>query len=107
MWICNVTVVEDRNYIWRKIAPLSCDRARAAMEAACLWTAEQIRFRSPRISQTVVVMVLDLAFYTKDSNGVGGAVNIFLFPGLTPAAGYKSACLYYSSLLLVTSVASP
>ena len=30
-------------------------------------------------------MVLEISFYTKDPDGVGDIVNIFLFPDLTPA----------------------
>ena len=49
------------------------------MEVACRRKAEHLRFRVPHISHTVVVLVLGLAFYSEDPDGVGDAVNVFLF----------------------------
>ena len=34
-----------------------------------------------------------LAFHTKDPDGVGVALNIFLFPNLSPLAGLEAALL--------------
>ena len=63
------------------------------MEAACRRTAEHFRFRSPRISHSVAVLVLGLAFYSEDPDGVGYTINIFLFPYLSPSAGSEAALL--------------
>lgn len=52
-----------------------------------------MRFRVPRISHSAMVMVLDLAFYDKDLDGVVDAVNIFLFLDLYPSAGLEAALL--------------
>ena len=52
-----------------------------------------MRFRAPIIPHAIAVMVLDLEFYTKDPDGMGDAVNIFLFPDLTPAAESKASLL--------------
>ena len=54
------------------------------MEAACRSTMDNLRFRPPRISHAAAVMVMALTFHTKDPDGVGNALNIFLFPGLSP-----------------------
>ena len=40
-------------------------------------------------------MVLDLAFKSKDPNGVGDAVKIFLFPDLSPASGSEAVLLIW------------
>ena len=50
--------------------PLKKDRARDAMEAVFQRTAESLRFRHPHIPYAVAVMVMELAFHTKDPNGV-------------------------------------
>ena len=45
-----------------------------------------MRFRTPITTQSVVVMVLDLAFCTKDLDyldGVGDVANRFIFPDLS------------------------
>ena len=39
-----------------------------------------MRFCAPCITHSVTVMVLDLALYTKDTDGVGDTINVFLFP---------------------------
>ena len=63
------------------------------MEVACRRKAEHLRFRVPHISHTVVVLVLGLAFYSEDPDGVGDAVNVFLFLDLSPSAGSEAALL--------------
>ena len=63
------------------------------MEAACQSTADGLRFRPPRIPHAIVVMVIVLAFHTKDPDGVGDALNIFLLPDLSPLAGSEAALL--------------
>ena len=52
-----------------------------------------MRFRAPRIYHTTAVMVIDLAFYTKELDRVGDAVNVFLFPDQSPSASLESAML--------------
>ena len=89
--LCNVTAVYGLPQIWCTIAPLSCNRAWVSMEAALCQTAKQMRFRATRIPHAVTVMVLDLDFYTKNPDGVGGAVNILLFSDLTAAVGSEAA----------------
>ena len=63
------------------------------MEAACRRTAKSLRFRPPYTPHTVAVMVMALAFHTEEPDGVGDALNIFLFPELYPSAGMKAALL--------------
>ena len=93
LWICNASTTWQIPDTWRTVALLEKDRARAAMEAACRHTAESLRFRPPHISYAVGVMVMVLTFHTKDPDGVGDALNILLFPDLSPSAGLEAAVL--------------
>ena len=77
--------------IWRLVAPLEKDRARSTMESACRLTADSRRFRLPCIPHAIAVMVIALTFHTEDPYGVGDALNIFLFPDLSPLAGSEAA----------------
>ena len=63
------------------------------MDAACRCTADGLRFHPPCISHTVAVMVMALAFHTKDPDGVGDTLKIFLFLDLSPLAGSDAALL--------------
>ena len=40
-----------------------------------------------------MIMVIALTFHTKDPDRVGDALNIFLFPDLSPSAGSEAALL--------------
>ena len=75
------------------MAPLKKYRARAEMEAARQNTSNDLHFRRPRVPQAAVVMVMSLALHTKDPDGVGGAINILLFPDLSPSVGLEDALL--------------
>ena len=71
------------------------------MEAACRCTAKSLRFLHPHIPHAVAVMVMAIAFHTKDLDGVGYKLNIFLFPNLSPSSGFEAALLigkWYSIL---------
>ena len=48
---------------------------------------DDLLFPSPLIPHAVLVMLMALAFHTKDPDGVRGAIKIFLFPDLSPLAG--------------------
>ena len=63
------------------------------MEAAYNRTVESLRFRPLRISHSVAVMVMALAFHAEDPDRVGDALNIFLFPNLSPLVGSEAALL--------------
>ena len=63
------------------------------MEAARQNTSNDLHFRRPRVPQAAVVMVMSLALHTKDPDGVGGAINILLFPDLSPSVGLEDALL--------------
>ena len=52
-----------------------------------------LRFRPARNPHAVAVMVMDLAFHTKDQDGVGDALNIFLLIELSPSTGSEAALL--------------
>ena len=91
--IFNFSMESQLPDIWITVAPLKKDRARAAMEAACWRSTENLRFHPPYISHAVAVMVVVLTFHTEDPNGVGGALNTFVFPDLSPLAGSEAALL--------------
>ena len=63
------------------------------MEAACRRTAESLRFRPPYTPHAVAVMVMEIAFHTKDPDRLGDTLNIFLFPDLSPSSGSEAALL--------------
>ena len=50
-----------------------------------LHTAKSLRFHALSVTHYVMVMVLALVFHTKDPNGVGDAVNIFLLLDMSPS----------------------
>ena len=52
-------------------------RACAAMDAAYKRTAESLCFRPPRIYHAAAVIVMALAFHTKDPDRVGDTLNIY------------------------------
>ena len=54
---------------------------------------EKMSFQEPRISHSIMVMVIALAFHIKDPNGVGDALNIFLLPVPSPIVGSESDLL--------------
>ena len=63
------------------------------MEAACRRASEILQFRPLCTPHPVAVMVVALAFHTKDPDRVGDTLNIFLFPDLSPSAGSEAALL--------------
>ena len=54
---------------------------------------QQTLIPPPRIPCIAVVMVLSLAFHTEDPDGVGDALNIYLFTDLSPSEGLEAALL--------------
>ena len=62
-------------------------------EAACQRTIKILRFRHPHVPHAVVIMVMALAFHTKDVDGVEDTLNILLFTDLSPLAGSEAALL--------------
>ena len=73
--------------------PLKNYQARSTMEVACRRNADRLGFRPPRTPDSVAVMVMGLAFHIEDPDGVGDALNIFLFPELSPSSGLEAALL--------------
>ena len=91
--ICEVTWEEDLLAIYNTVSPLNKERPQAAMEASHSVTEEILHFHTPRISHSIAFMVLALVFHSEDPDGVGDAVNVFLFPDLYSAAGSEAALL--------------
>ena len=75
------------------MALLKKDRSIAAMEAVFRSNVDSLHLRPPRISHAVMVMVMALTFHTEDPYGVGDALNLFLFPNLSPLVGLETALL--------------
>ena len=63
------------------------------MEAAFRRTADGLLFCPPRIPCFVAFMVMALASHTEDPDGVGDALNIFLFPDISLSDGLEAALL--------------
>ena len=93
LWICYARTTAQLLEIWRTVPPLETDRARAAMEEACRRTIKILRFRHPHIPHAVVVMVMALAFQTKDVDMVEDILNIFVVTNLSPLAGSEADLL--------------
>ena len=82
--LCNASTAAYLQDIWLTVAPLKQDMARSKMEASYSRTADSLRFRPPCIPHTAAVMVMALAFHTKDPDGVVDALEILFFPDLPP-----------------------
>ena len=91
--ICYTRTAAQLLEIWRTVALLETERERAVMEVACRCTIKILRFCHPHIPHAVVVMVMALAFHTKDVDRVKDTLKIFLFPDLSPSAGSEAALL--------------
>ena len=63
------------------------------MEVACHRTYKHLRIWSPRISHAAAILVLGLTFYYKELDGMGDAINVFLFPDMSPSAVSEAALL--------------
>ena len=56
------------------------ERVREATDAVCRITSEGLRFSASRIYYSIMVMVISLDFHSKDLDGVGDAMHVFIFP---------------------------
>ena len=93
LYLCYAQDEADLPAIWSAITPLSKYRSRAAMESAFRAAAKSMCFHYPNINHSVAVMVLALDFYTKDPDGEGDAINVFLLSDLSPFSGSEAAFL--------------
>ena len=58
------------------------------MKYTCNITAKILRFYTPRIFHSIAAMILYLAFHTEDIEGVGDAMNIYIYiSGPLPTGG--------------------
>ena len=81
--LCHVQTVQDIPKIWSDLAHLKKEKARTALEIACLARAQYLRIKPPNITHTVEVLLLGLAFHTEDPDILSDTVNIFMFPDLS------------------------
>ena len=91
--LCELTREEELPNIWHTVDPLSSERSQEVMKEACRVIAKDLRSRAHKIFQSITVMVLALVFHSEDPNGVGDAINVFLFPELSPSTGSEEALL--------------
>ena len=73
------------------MAPLTKEKARPALEIACRESARDLRYKAPRVTHTVEVLLLGLHFHTEDPDCVKDTVNIFMFPDLSLSAGSEAS----------------
>ena len=57
------------------------------MEAASRRNVKHLRLRLPMISHAAAVLILGLAFYSEDLDGVVDAIDVFMFPDMFPSVG--------------------
>ena len=75
--------------IWAIIAPFPKECTQETMKSACRATTECMHFHALRIPYSVEVMVLELAFYTKETIRVGYTIYLFLFHNISPTQDMK------------------
>ena len=80
--ICNVSCPGDLLNIYKRVAPLQKENTRVALDIDCQNKARELRYKATRISHIVAGLLLSLAFYTEDPDGIGNTATIFLLPGL-------------------------
>ena len=71
----------------RTLTPIQKDKSRAALNIACQYKAQEIRY-------AVAGLVVSLYFYTEDHYGFRDTVNIFLFLDIYLSAGSESNLVY-------------
>ena len=89
--LANVQGPEDFPDIWKKLAPLTKEKARPSFKMACRESAQALRCKAPRVTHAVAFLLLGLHFHTKDPDCVNDTVNIFMFPDLSLSAGSEAS----------------
>ena len=84
--LADVKIPEDLPLIWHTLAPLTKEKACPAFEIACRESAQDLRRKAPRVTHTVVVLLLGIHFFTEDPDCVNDTVNIFQFSDLSLSA---------------------
>ena len=87
----NAISLESLPKIWRTLAPLKKEMARASLKIACQNKERYIRYKAPCIIQVETRLTLILSFHTEDPDVVEDTVNIFLFPHLYISSGSEAA----------------
>ena len=89
--LADVQIPEELPQIWQTLAPLTKERARPAFEIMCRESALALRYKAPRVTHAVEVILLGLHFFTEDPYCVNNTVNIFQFPYLSLSAGSEAS----------------
>ena len=87
--LADVQGPEDLPQIWHTLDPLTKEKARPAFEIACRESARALRYKAPRLTHAVEVLLLGLHFFTEDPDCVNETVNIFQFTDLSLSTGSK------------------
>ena len=86
-----VQAMQDPPKIWVDLAPLKKGKTCTALDITCLTQVQALRLKPPKITHSVAVLLLSLAFHTEDPNGVSDATYIFMFPDLSLLVGTEAA----------------
>ena len=78
---------EELPEIWQTLATLTKEKASPAFERACRESARALRYKSPRVTHAVAVVLLGIHFFTKTTDCANNTVNIFHFPYLSLYVG--------------------
>ena len=89
--LSNVQGPEELPEIWQNLASLTKEKARPAFEIACRESARALRYKSPRVTHAVAVVLLGIHFFTKDPDCANNTVNIFQFPYLSLSVGSEAS----------------
>ena len=81
--LCNIDKIENLPKIWKTIIPLTKEKARMVIEIMCVHKTRELRYKAPRISHAVEVLIINLKFHTEYPDGFGDTVKMFLFPNLS------------------------
>ena len=60
---CNVSMVSELTGIWKTTTLISKEKSQAVVEISCLHRLCEMRYKAPRITHIMVVLILGLIFH--------------------------------------------
>ena len=85
--LSNVQGPEELPEIWQTLATLTKEKARPAFERACRESARALRYKAPRVTHEVAVVLLGIHFFTKDPECANNTVKKIQFPDISLYVG--------------------
>ena len=82
-WVANVSGTNTLSEIWHTLSPPTKEKERPSLYISCRTSACALRYKPPRVTHDVAVLLLGLNFHTKDPDCVNDTVNISHFPNLS------------------------